>query len=197
MPEVEIDKIMPVSELKNNTEKIITDVQNSAHPENLYVFLDNESQPAAALININYLKKITGKERIPVKKPMNIESAKPQTTNTTPSTSENNTPSNPINNNSSQTSYAPKTPEIKSTETFAAPPTQQQPSDATNTLQTDIKETTPQLSEQPVAKPAPAPSIEPAPLSPFSPAESIIPASSTSTIPSTNSNPTADLDIPL
>lgn len=75
MIEVEVDKIMPLNELKNNTEKITQDIQNSENPENLYVFINSESKPVAALINIDYLKKLTGKEKIPVKKQEQIAPA--------------------------------------------------------------------------------------------------------------------------
>src|ERR1035437_6611352 len=75
MIEVEVDKILPLNNLKTETDKIAQDIQNPEHPENLYVFVNEQAKPIAALINIDYLKKLTGKEKIPVKKPAETPSS--------------------------------------------------------------------------------------------------------------------------
>lgn len=59
MISVQIDKIIPLAEAKEDFETIISDVSEEGNQNNLYI-LTRDGKPAVAIVNINYLSELTG-----------------------------------------------------------------------------------------------------------------------------------------
>lgn len=59
MIEVPIDRIIPVNEARSQFDRIMEDIQT----DSLYVVISKEGKPSAAIINIDYLEKVTGDTR--------------------------------------------------------------------------------------------------------------------------------------
>lgn len=57
MLEVDIDKILPLTEARDNFNKIIDDVEGTDH---MYVLTKN-GKPSAVIVGVNHLEKLTGK----------------------------------------------------------------------------------------------------------------------------------------
>lgn len=57
MLEVDIDKILPVTEARDSFNKIVDEVEGSDH---MYVLTKN-GKPAAVVVGVNHLEKLTGK----------------------------------------------------------------------------------------------------------------------------------------
>ena len=57
MLEVDIDKILPVTEARDNFNKIIDEVEGTEH---MYVLTKN-GKPSAVVVGVNHLEKLTGK----------------------------------------------------------------------------------------------------------------------------------------
>lgn len=57
MLEVDIDKILPVTEARDNFNKIIDEVEGTEH---MYVLTKN-GKPSAVIVGVNHLEKLTGK----------------------------------------------------------------------------------------------------------------------------------------
>ena len=57
MLEVDIDKILPVTEARDNFNKIVDEVEGTDH---MYVLTKN-GKPSAVIVGVNHLEKLTGK----------------------------------------------------------------------------------------------------------------------------------------
>jgi prevent-host-death family protein len=187
--QVDIEKIVPVTEARDSFNKIVDEVEGS---DELYVLTKN-GKPAAVVAGVNHLEKLTGETESEV-----LAKVDSQPAANAPSGADDNTPLKPFQINNYDNVPAPTAPVAPLAES-ASTPTEPL---AAPTAPADTTPTTPPPAPEPVAEATPAtPDIStsaesapaPEPYDPFKIPEDT-PAESTGTPADTATPPPAATD---